>query len=153
MNKSFLIILIFLLTNNLSFSQTKTDKTKYDANLAKDLGADDYGMKSYVMVFLKKGKTKVADSVQREKLQKEHLKNIERLANEGKLILAGPFLDKTELRGIYIFDVQSVEEAKKLTATDPAIQAGTLEMEMHPWYGSAALMQTVKIHRTLEKQK
>jgi hypothetical protein len=48
-------------------------------------------------------------------------------------------MDGGEVRGIYIFDVQTIEEARKLTASDPAVKAGTLVMELHPWYGSAAL--------------
>jgi uncharacterized protein len=74
------------------------------------------------------------------------------MALEGKLVLAGPFMDKQPIRGIYIFNVTTIEEAAKLTETDPAIQAGTLEMELHPWYGSAALMEVTRIHRTLEKK-
>jgi hypothetical protein len=68
------------------------------------------------------------------------------MAEDGDLVLAGPFLDKGELRGIYIFDVPTVEEARQLTATDPAIQAGRLEMELRPWYGSAALRKVNEIH-------
>jgi uncharacterized protein YciI len=75
-----------------------------------------------------------------------------KLAAEGKLVVAGPFMDDQPIRGIFIFNVESVEEAQKLTATDPAIKAGTLVMELHPWYGSAALMQVVPIHNTIEKK-
>ena len=76
--------------------------------------------------------------------------NIVRLANEGKIIVAGPFLDKTELRGIFIFNVPTVEEAQKLTETDPAVKAGVFVMELHPWYGSASLIESFRIHKTLE---
>lgn len=124
----------------------------YNDTLAKRLGADEYGMKRYVMAFLKRGKTQIKDSTARAELQKKHLQNIDRLAKEGKLIVAGPFLAKTELRGIFIFHVESIEEAKKLTESDPAIQAGMLEMELQPWYSSAALIEVPKIHRTLEKK-
>ena len=124
----------------------------YDAALAKKLGADDYGMKKYVMAFLKAGTVKIKDSTQRAELQRAHLENIGRLAEQGKLIVAGPFLDDQPLRGIFIFNVASVEEARALTATDPAIKAGTLEMELHPWYGSAALAETLNIHKKIEKK-
>jgi uncharacterized protein YciI len=120
--------------------------------LAKKLGADDYGMKKYVMAFLKRGSVKITDSTERAQLQQAHLKNIGRLAAEGKLIVAGPFLDNQPIRGIYIFNVTTVEEARQLTETDPAIKAGTLEMELHPWYGSAALIESLRIHYTLEKK-
>lgn len=126
--------------------------SSYDSVLAKKLGADQYGMKQYVMAFLKSGTVKIKDSAARMELQMAHLKNITRLADEGKLVIAGPFMDDQPIRGIFIFNVSTVEEAKKLTETDPAIKAGTLVMELHPWYGSAALMQTVSIHKQLQKK-
>lgn len=66
-------------------------------------------------------------------------------------MLAGPFEDSGELRGIYIFDVRTVAEAEALTKTDPAIQAGSLVMELHPWYGSAAVMMINEVHAKLQK--
>jgi uncharacterized protein YciI len=124
----------------------------YDSSLAKKFGADDYGMKRYVMAFLKTGKTVIQDTAERRKLLMAHLKNIQRLATEGKLIVAGPFLDEQPIEGIFIFNVESVDEAKDLTATDPAIKAGTLEMELHPWYGSAALIETPALHAKIQKK-
>jgi len=123
----------------------------YDATLAKKLGADDYGMKQYVIAFLKSG-TPINDSVERRKVLMAHLANIQRLANEGKLLIAGPFLDNQDIKGIFIYDVKTVEEAKALTETDPGIKAGLFTMELHPWYGSAALMQLMPIHKTLQKR-
>lgn len=123
----------------------------YDSVLAKKLGADDYGMRQYVMAFLKRGPNRSQDSLEAASLQRAHLDNIGRLAKEGKLSLAGPFLDNGELRGIYIFNVSTIEEAKSLTETDPAIQQGRLVMELHPWYGSAAVMQVNEIHNKIAK--
>ncbi len=143
--------MLLLASATFCFSQATDSPPAYDAVLAARVGADDYGMKKYVIAFLKSGKTKIEDEAKRNELQKAHLKNIQRLAAEGKLVVAGPFLDKQPIRGIYIFNVSSIEEAKQLTETDPSIQAGTLEMELHPWYGSAALMEVVRIHKTLEK--
>jgi uncharacterized protein YciI len=68
-----------------------------------------------------------------EEIQKGHMANINRLAQMKKLIAAGPFGDDGRLRGIFVFRVGSLEEAKTLTATDPAIQAGRLAMDIHPW--------------------
>ena len=82
-----------------------------------------------------------------------HLKNIDRMAEEGTLVLAGPFLGDGDLRGIYIFNVKSIEEARKLTNTDPAIQAGSLKMELMEWYGTATLMAVNNIHQKLSKTK
>lgn len=128
----------------------KTDG--YDSLKAARYGADDIGMKKYVMAFLKKGPNRDRSEEEAAELQKAHLANIDRMAEEGKLMIAGPFLDDGEVRGIYIFNVETVEEAEALTNTDPAIQAGSLIMELRPWYGSAALMEVNDIHKTLAKQ-
>ena len=68
-----------------------------------------------------------------EELQKAHMANINRLAETRKLVVAGPFGGKGTLRGIFIFRVDSLEEAKQLAETDPAVQAGRLAIEMRPW--------------------
>jgi uncharacterized protein YciI len=68
-----------------------------------------------------------------EEIQKGHMANINKLAEMKKLVAAGPFGDDGRLRGIFVFRVASLEEAKALTATDPAVQAGRLAMEIHPW--------------------
>ena len=126
--------------------------SKYDSIKAASYGADDYGMKKYVIAFLKRGPNKSIDSLKRGRLQRAHLDNINKLAEDGKLVLAGPFFGSEDLRGIYIFNVQSIEEAQALTNTDPSIQAGVLVMELKEWYGSAALMEVNALHPTLAKK-
>lgn len=133
--------------------KVETLNEQFDPKLAKELDADDYGMHNYVMAFLKSGPNRDQDSLEAIKLQRAHLDNIKRLADEGKLVVAGPFLDDSEVRGIYIFNVATVEEAEALTKTDPAIKAGRLVMELHPWYGSAALMQVPKVHKKVAKNE
>jgi uncharacterized protein YciI len=105
------------------------------------------------MAFLKTGPNRNQDSTTRANLQRAHLDNISRLAEEGKLIVAGPFLDDGDIRGIYIFNVDSIEEAEELVETDPAIKAGSLTMELHPWYGSAALQEINAIHQKIQRVK
>ena len=68
-----------------------------------------------------------------EEIQKGHMANINKLAEMKKLVAAGPFGDNGRLRGIFVFRVASLEEAKALTATDPAVIAGRLAMQIHPW--------------------
>ena len=123
----------------------------YDSLLAARTGADQYGMKKYVLAFLKKGPNRDQDSATSAQLQAAHMRNIQRMADEGKLVLAGPFMDDQDFRGIYIFNTSSTEEAKEWTSTDPAVQAGRLEMELHPWFGSAALMEVNSLHKRLQK--
>ena len=156
--RNIIIILLFgflLWSCNLSEKEMQTavllEEIAYDSLLAQQYGADEYGMKKYVVAFLKRGPNRSKDSTEAAQLQKAHLENINRLAKEGKLLLAGPFFGDGELRGIYIFDVQSIDEAKKLTETDPAIQKGSLVMELHEWYGSAAVMAIPEIHKKLEQ--
>jgi len=153
MNKLILLTIAVIVAGCTSNNVVdRQNKVSYNPVLAKKLGADEYGMKKYVMAFLKSGPVKITDSTERAKLQVAHLNNITRLANEGKLLVAGPFLDSQELRGIFIFNIESIEEAKTLTETDPAIKAGTLIMELHPWYGSAALVETAEIHKSVQKK-
>ena len=137
---------------NTTGTEEATMETTYNDELATRLEADDYGMRTYVVAFLKAGPSRSQNEEEAAALQRAHLDNIERLSNEGKLILAGPFLDGGDVRGIYIFDVANVDEARRLTDSDPAIKAGRLTMELHPWYGSAALMQVQEIHRTIAKK-
>lgn len=136
----------------VSSDSTAADTEGYDAALAAEYGADDYGMKLYVMALLYRGPNRDQDSTTAYDLQRAHLDNINRLAEEGKLLLAGPFGGDGDLRGIYIFDVPTVEEAEALTNSDPAIQAGSLRMELLPWYGSAAVNAIPELHARLEKE-
>jgi len=101
---------------------------------------DEYQMKQYFMVFLTKGLNRTQDSVTVAKIQEGHLDNITRLFNEKKIVLAGPFLDNGTYRGIFIFDVATEEEVIQLLQTDPAIKAGRLGYEIHPWYGPGSIM-------------
>ena len=123
----------------------------FDARAAQNFGADRSGMRKYVMAFLKRGPNRPTDPKKAEELQAAHLKNIERMAAEGKLVLAGPFMEDGELRGIYVFSVASLAEAEALTNTDPAVKAGSLVMELKEWYGSAALMAVNAIHKRLSQ--
>ncbi len=93
-------------------------------------------MQTYYFVLLYRGDqagSLPADSV--SAIQAGHMANIQRLADEKKMALAGPFLDDTALRGIFILKAASVEEAQQLCDSDPAIHAGRLRAEIHPWYG------------------
>lgn len=125
----------------------------YDKHLADSLGGDDYGMKRYVLVILKTGTATIADKVVTDSLFRGHMQNINRLAGNGKLIVAGP-LQKNEkaYRGIFILDVKTIEEAKELLLTDPAIKAKLLDSELYSWYGSAALPMYLKFHEKVEKK-
>ncbi|HEY1005886.1 MAG TPA: YciI family protein [Sphingobacteriaceae bacterium] len=135
-------------------SRAQTTNPQYDAELAKKLGADDYGMKAYVLVILKTGPAKIADKDKLQALFRGHMANIQRLADAGTLVVAGP-LGKNEqaYRGIFIFDVKTVAEAKELVLTDPAVKEQVFDAEFFEWYGSAALPEYLKAHGKIEKLK
>lgn len=122
-------------------NDTITSNPNYDKALAEKLGGDDYGMKSYILVMLKTGTNKTTDKAQISESFRGHLDNINKLVDQGKLIVAGP-LGKNEknYRGIFILNnVKTFEEAKELMKTDPAIINGLLDVELFNWYGSSAL--------------
>jgi uncharacterized protein YciI len=80
-----------------------------------------------------------------------HFANMERLAKEGKLALAGPFAkDPDGWRGLFVFAVKDIDEAKALTETDPAVASGEMVAEYHAWYGSAATMLIPELHEKLQ---
>ena len=153
---SFLSLLILSCQDSKPESEP-TDLTEskpgYDSLLAAQLGADDYGMRTYVMAYLKAGPNRDQDSTEAAQIQRAHLDNITRMAEMGKLVLAGPFMDDHEVKGIYLFAVETVEEAEELARTDPAVQAGRLVMELHPWYGSAAVMKINDLHKKVSKEE
>src|SRR5437763_995590 len=108
--KFYLTLSAFVVTLSCFGQQVSSRSSGFDSALAKKLGADEYGMKQYIMAFLKTG-TEITDTAERKRLLMGHLANIMRLANEGKLVVAGPFLDNQELRGIFIFNVATIDEA------------------------------------------
>jgi uncharacterized protein YciI len=126
----------------------------YDATLAQNLGADERGMRPYVLVVLKTGPTRVPDGEARDAMFAGHFANMGRLAKEGKLVLAGPFTqDADGWRGLFVFAVAEVEEARALVGTDPVIVNGEMVAEYHRWYSSAAVVQVPETHERLVPPK
>ncbi|WP_313805161.1 YciI family protein [Flavobacterium sp.] len=145
--------ILFLLFISFSAFAQETNTT-YDEKLAKELGADEYGMKTYVFCILKTGSNTTATKEEKAKYFEGHMANINRLAKEGKLVVAGPFMkNDRNYRGIFIFNCSTVEEAQKLVETDPAVKAKIFEVELTPWYSSAALMEISKNHDKIAKTK
>lgn len=124
----------------------------FDADLAKSLGGDERGMRPYVLVILKTGPTKVTDPEARKKMFQGHFANMERLAAEKKLAVAGPLDGVEGRRGIFVFATPDIEVAKSYVATDPVIIQGEMVAEYHKLYGSAALMAVNDIHNRIQKK-
>lgn len=126
--------------------------TTFDAELAQKLGADEHGMRSYVLVILKTGPTPETDAAKRKEIFKGHFANMTRLADAGKLAVAGPLDEVDGWRGLFVFAVQDIDEAKALTATDPVISSGTMVAEYHRFFSSAALMSVNETHKKVAKK-
>jgi len=157
MKRASLTLASFLLTlfSSSLYAQNEAElsQTTYNQTLATQLGADEYGMKSYVVVLLKTGPTdaEITDETERAKLFAGHFANMNRLAEEGKLVLAGPFVDHDSMRGLLVLNVETTEEAEALVKTDPTVDAGIFVYEMSKLYSSAALMQVNEIHEAIQK--
>lgn len=125
----------------------------YDEALAARFGADEYGMRGYVLVILKTGPNKMAPGAERDEMYRGHFANMKRLSDEGKLVLAGPLDGVDGWRGLFVFAVRDIDEAKQLAATDPVLMKGEMVAEYHRYYGSAALLGIREVHERLGKKQ
>lgn len=125
---SLAVFTVFLLPSSLlgqsqrEFSYTEGDTT--------------YTMKRYVFMLLVTGDYKEKDSVKAEALQKGHMAHLNKMAETGKLIAAGPFEEGGNNRGLLIFDVETIADAEKLESEDPRVKNRELKMETFYWWAS-----------------
>lgn len=147
------LLLSFILVASVSaFSQEVNPL--YDSVLAKSLGADDIGMKNYMLVILKTGTAKIEDKAVRDSLFKTHFANMNKLSDEGKLVVAGPFgKNDHNFSGLFIMNTDSAEEARKWMEGDKTITEKIFEVDIIPWYGSAALPVHIPVHDKISKKK
>lgn len=98
------------------------------------------GMEVYYLGLLTRGPgyTK-GETSETKRIQEGHMANINRMADLGALVAAGPIEGDQDLRGIFVFRVKSAEEARALAAEDPAIKAQRLALELHPWWGPSGV--------------
>ncbi len=147
MRKIFLGLLIVLLPK-ISTAQN----SQFDSALAKSLGADERGMKMYVLVILETGSANITDTAMRAKLFRGHFSNMNNLAKQGKLLTAGPIdANEQNYRGIFLFNVTDVEEARELLKGDPTVVEHIFEPLFFKFYGSAALQQIPAIHNKIQR--
>lgn len=156
-----ILILTLLILSNLAFGQSSSIKDtlisnpNYNKVLAEKLSGDEYGMKNYFLVILKTGENTTMTKELISESFRGHMKNINRLVEEKKLIIAGP-LEKNEnnYRGIFVLNnVKSIQEAKDLLQTDLAVKNGLLDYEIYTWYGSAALPEYLPFSDKIWKSK
>ncbi|HLO92157.1 MAG TPA: YciI family protein [Lentimicrobium sp.] len=147
-----LLTLLFISISLAGMAQNETPV--YDSVLAKSLGADEYGMKSYTLAILKTGPYNTDSKTERDSLFRGHMDNIKRMADAGQLVIAGPFgKNDKQFRGLFILNTTSVEDARSWLKNDAAINAGIFEVEYIPWYGSAAISTYLPFHERITKSK
>jgi len=147
------IHLLVCLTTLACLGVKAQTSNKYDSVLAKKLNADPYGMKRYVLVMLKTGPaSKTATKALQDSIFKGHMKNIQQLSAEGKLVMAGPLSENDKnYEGVFVFNSQSLDDTRKLLQTDPAVKSKLLDADLFVWYSSAAIMEIPGIHEKIQK--
>ena len=101
-------------------------------------GEVTYIMKKYFIAFLKEGPKRDQTKEEADKIQAAHMAHLGKLADEKRACMIGPFSQdaETDIQGIIVFSVPDKEEAERLAAMDPAVQAGRLLIEVHPWWAA-----------------
>ncbi len=91
-------------------------------------------MVTYYLGLLKRGpKWTPERTPETAEIQEGHMAHIQKTHAEGKLVVAGPIADDSDLRGILVYKVPALDEARALAEADPAVKAGRLVVELHPW--------------------
>jgi uncharacterized protein YciI len=99
------------------------------------LAAEDSRMTTVYLVLLKRGPAWTPEvTPATQAIQDAHMANIRAMWEAHKLIIAGPVEDQADLRGIFVFQAASLDEAKALAASDPAVKAGRLVAVVYPWW-------------------
>ncbi len=121
--KSVVLIFFLIIVTSMSAQEKNEFEKKYE-------------MKTYYLVFLKKGPNRNQDSVTTAKLQEQHIAHLDKMAESGKMDICGPLMDDGDIRGICIYNVETKEEVEKLANQDPMVKAGRLIVEIHPFYSA-----------------
>ncbi|MDC3397191.1 YciI family protein [Flavobacteriales bacterium] len=131
-----------------------TPSHNQDALRQASRGVDEMGMKPYVFAMLQTGDTTARPDSVLSALFAGHMANIERLAEEGKLVVAGPFYDVPRApeswRGLFVLNTADTAEARVWVDQDPAVQAGVFDVVLAPWFSSGALQAVQGLHQDLD---
>jgi uncharacterized protein YciI len=122
------LIFLFLLC---AAGQVRAQRT-FDVTIADST----YHMKQYWFVLYTKGDAAPLDSASNAATLKEHLAHQDEQGKRGLIVMAGPFGDKGEWRGLLLYDCDTREEVEGYLRADPFVRAGQLKYEIHPWYGA-----------------
>ena len=89
--------------------------------------------KKYIVGILVTGDSLRIDSLTKFELLEKHVDYMKRLNAKGQLFASGPLTTSDKYRGLYIFNVKSIESARALMMKDKAVQLGFIRFEFHEW--------------------
>ncbi|WP_160723625.1 YciI family protein [Bacillus sp. USDA818B3_A] len=61
----------------------------------------------------------------------KHSEYVGKMFSEGRIVMAGPCVDGAY--GLIIYKAESFASAQEMYDNDPAVKAGIMEMELHPF--------------------
>ena len=124
MKTKFLLIALTILMFNISetFAQKNIQAAKPPVV---EQGSDD-PMKTYVMVFLKKGANRNQTAEEAKKIQALHMEHLKKMHKEGMLLMAGPFTDEHDIKGILVMNSIDIDEVKNIVGTGDCFMAGLI---------------------------
>lgn len=135
MKQSF-FILLFLACGLVAVAQSEQGSKTEPETFTMEFGDSTYVMQKYFIVFLKAGPKRDQEEGEENEIQQKHLAHLEKLYQDGKTSITGPFGDDGNIRGIVVFNTPTMEEARTLASEDPAVKAGRLVVEVHPWWAA-----------------
>lgn len=131
------VLMAFALPN---MAQVVTDEEGFQSFISVENG-DTFAMRQYFMVFLEDGPNRNQETTDAAKIQEGHMNHLNSLARAGKISIVGPFGDDASPRGIAIYTVPTLEEARTLAEMDPAVKAGRLKVTVRPfWAGRGSTL-------------
>jgi len=127
-------IIATILLGIAMFSAQCQDNNKREFTM--EMGDTTFTMKQYVFCMYLAGEERSQGEEESAEIQEQHMAHITMMAEKHNLLMAGPFGDDTEKRGILVFDLETPQDAERIIAQDPAVQAGRLKYECHPWWAA-----------------
>ncbi len=116
--------------------QEMTDKGFQIFDYVDEETKDTVLMQQYFIAFLKRGPERSQNKAETDSLQALHMAHLGRMYELGYADISGPFGDDGDIRGITIYNVPTLQMADSLANLDPSVQAGRLEIEVHPWWAA-----------------
>lgn len=132
-----LLTILFIATTSLGFSQENDSSgVLQPETFEMQQGDTTYVMQKYFLVFLKSGSERSQTKEEAMGIQEKHLAYLQKMADEGRTSITGPLESEGDIRGIVVYNTATAGEARELAEGDPAVKAGRLVVEVHPWWAA-----------------